>query len=250
MTVSQDSFRDALLDADKPVPDGLRDGNDAPAGARFSVYRNNVVLSLTEAMATAFPLISKLLGGETFNRLAGFFVRAHPPSSPLMMFYGEALPEFLEHFQPLAHIGYLADCARLDLARRQAYHAADAPAFDPASLQSEGVNDMRLTLAPATQIIRSPWPLYDIWRFNTEEGAPKPRAVAQDVLITRPEFDPQVQLLPTGAALWLQSLAAGASFEHALETTMEQIPDFDLASALTLTLTAGAFAQDPKKDTA
>lgn len=250
MTVSQSDFRAALLDATLPVPAGLLDKNEAPAGARFSVYRNNVVLSLTEALETAFPLVRKLLGAETFARLAGLYVRAHPPCSPLMMFYGEALPDFLAEFEPLKHIGYLPDCARLDLAQRQSYHAADSSAFDPAPLMAADAEAAHITLAPATRILRSDWPLFDIWRYNMQPDTPKPQPVAQDVLITRPEFDPQVHLLPAGAATWLEALATGQTLGAAVEAATAAHPEFDLTATLGLALGAAAFTDDKTKDCA
>ena len=244
---SQTTFRDAILNADLPVPETLRDANGEPAGARFSVYRNNVVVSLSEALATGFPLVEKLIGAENFARLAGLYVRAHPPSSPLMMHFGAEFPAFIEAFAPLKHIGYLADCARLDLALRQSYHAADATPLDPARLQGDPESVMALTprLAPATLILRSQWPLYDIWRFNMVDGAPKPRAIAQDVLITRPEFDPAPHELPEGGAIWLTALANGQTLAEASETAAASHPAFDLARCLTQALETHAL-KDPK----
>lgn len=250
MTVSESTFRNALLDAGKPVPLGLQNARGAPAGARFSVYRNNVVVSLTEALATAFPLVRKLLGKVTFDKLARLYVREHPPSSPVMMFYGGTLPSFLEQFEPLRHIGYLPDCARLDLAMRQSYHAADSAAFDAAVLQTKDSGaTVRLALTPATHILQSPWPIYDIWRFNMVAGSPKPSAIAQDVLISRPEFDPQLHLLPAGAAFWLGLLKDGATLGEAVEKATKNEPEFDLTQALTLALSSSALANHLTKET-
>ncbi|MEZ5722575.1 MAG: DNA-binding domain-containing protein [Paracoccaceae bacterium] len=62
------------------------------AGKRFDVYRNNVVVSLSEALATGFPVVRKLVGEAFFSAMAGVFVRAHPPRSPVLTMYGEGFP--------------------------------------------------------------------------------------------------------------------------------------------------------------
>ncbi|WP_298847393.1 DNA-binding domain-containing protein [uncultured Ruegeria sp.] len=242
MSVSQSEFRAAMMDASAPVPDGLLDAETRPAGRRFSVYRNNVAVSLTEAMHQAFPVITKLLGPQNMDGLAGIFLRQHPPSSPLMMFYGEAFPDFLAGMQQLSHLGYLPDVARLELALRNSYHAADsqpAPA-ETLAVDPEKVMQARLRFAPAMQMIRSDWPVHAIWRFNTETDAPKPDARAEDVLITRPEFDPIPQLLPAGGANWIAHMKNGDTIGEAFEKTAVELPEFDLGTTLALLLQGGA----------
>ncbi|MDA7964255.1 DNA-binding domain-containing protein [Ruegeria sp.] len=242
MSVSQTSFHSALLDASRPVPDGLQDANAAPAGRRFSVYRNNVAVSLTEAMHQAFPVITKLLGPQNMDGLAGIFLRQHPPSSPLMMFYGEDFPGFLAGMEQLSHLGYLADIARLELALRRAYHAADGHPIEPDALAiaPEDLMAAKLTLAPAVQVLRSDWPIFAIWQYNSQADAPKPQAGAQDVLITRPEYDPAPHLLPAGGADWIARIQDGQTIGAAFEATAAETPEFDLGTTLALLLQGGA----------
>ena len=246
-----DDFRAGLLDPAHPAPTALQDGTDRPAGKRYDVYRNNVTHSLIGALRTAFPLVFKLIGTQNFERLAPIYVRAHPPVSPLMMFYGAEFPTFLEGFEPLAKYGYLPDCARLDIALRQSYHAADSRPFDASILQKLDpltLMQARFTLAPATRVIRSRWPLYDIWRLNTVEGAEKPGQIAQDVLVTRLDFDPAPHALPPGAAIWLDALSSGKPLSDAMDHATAAYPDFDLSAALAVALQTQAFAALDYKD--
>lgn len=251
MTVTQPQFRAAIFDAAQPVPAGLLDGLGQPAGRRFNVYRNNVAVSLTEAMHTAFPIITKLMGPANMDGLAGLFLRAHPPASPLMMHYGEEFPAFLADLPQLAHLGYLPDIARLELAMRRAYHAADATPIDAdalAAIPPEDLGDTRFRLAPAVQILQSDWPIHYIWQFNTVSDAPKPRAIAQDVLITRPEFDPVPAPLPPGGAACLLALQGGQRLHAALEQAQAKTDAFDFGPVLGLLLQGGAITQLTMKD--
>ena len=242
MNIGQSDLRDAILDASLPTPSGLLGPNDAPAGKRFDVYRNNVVYSLTQALGAAFPMVKKLIGSASFEKLAGIYVRKHPPQSPLMMHYGAEFPEFIARFEPLKKLGYLADCARLDIAMRQSYHAAtsDRKFLEPTDLKAQNLANLKLGLAPASIIVRSVWPLFDIWRYNFETNAPAPKPVPQDVLVTRQEWDPAPHALPVGGACWLETLDRGEDFITSHETTLNTHAEFDLSAMLNLVLACEA----------
>lgn len=238
MIVDQTEFHDALLDAARAVPEGLQDGQGRPAGSRFSVYRNNVAVSLTEALEVSFPAIVKLIGEENFKKVAGLFLRRHPPTTPMIMYYGAEFPAFLEHFEPLQKYGYLPDVARLEQAQREAYHAADATPVDPARLQSLAPDDLaaaRFTLAPAMRLLRSDWPVHAIWAFNLEDG-PKPQPGGQCVLVTRPDFDPVLTPVTPATATFIDALMAGATLAEASERGTTADDAFDLSQALGLLL--------------
>lgn len=241
-SVTQTQFVTALLDPEAATPQGLLGPNNTPAGKRFSVYRNNVAVSLTDALVQSFPVLQKIVGEEFFNALAGVFLRMHPPQSPLMMFYGTEMPAFLANFPPVEHLPYLADVARLELSIRRAYHAEDATAIDASSLQNLAPDVLmasRLTLAPSVQSFRSDWPLHAIYLVNSQPNAPAVTPGAQDVLITRSEFDPEVTLLPAGGAVFIQNLAQNATFLEAFDAA-GQTANFDLSTVLGLLLSGGA----------
>ena len=245
MIVDQSTFRAALLNPEAERPKGLTDGAGQPAGRRFDVYRNNVAVSLTEALETAFPVLRKLLGESNFKLLAAAFLRQHPPSSPLMMFYGREMPDFLSEFSPTRGTGYLPDVARLELMIRESYHAADATPADPAVLQSLSPDDLmatRIQLAPSAGLLRSSWPVHSIWRFNTETDAPKPQMAAEDVLVLRPDMDPEPHLLPPGGGAFVAALSKGATFGEAMDAG-GQTEGFDLGQTLTLLIQTQAMTK-------
>ena len=243
MIVGQTEFRCALLDPDLAHPAGLENGLGEPSGRRFDVYRNNVSTSLIAALETAFPIIQKLVGEQNFKVLANAFFRKHPPKSPVMMFYGDEMPAFLAQFQPTSTIGYLPDVARLELAIRESYHAADVDPVDPSALQRlspEELTAAKLTLVPSTKLVRSDWPIYSIRAFNLGEAAQPPQMASESVLVVRPEFDPIPLLLPAGADEFLTALSSGAVLGTALEAV--GVEGFDLAGTLGLLLANNTIA--------
>ncbi len=242
MSVSQTVFHSALLDGGQPVPDGLTDGHGRPAGRRFAVYRNNVAASLTEALELSFPAVRKLLGEENFKGLAGIFLRRHPPETPIMMEYGAAFPAFLAGLNHLSHLGYLADVARLEQAIRLSYHAADARPIAPETLQScdpDQLERARFDLAPSLRLLRSAWPIHQIWAYNLENG-PKPSAGAENVLILRPEFDPTLTPVTDAEAVVIERLQKGDTLSAATQAALTTDEDFDLSHILALLLSGQA----------
>jgi len=234
MSRGQTEFRAALLDPDLPAPDGLGDGRGGPAGRRFDVYRNNVASSLIDALEVGFPAVQKLIGRTNFRAIMGVFLRQHPPEAPMIAVYGAALPQFLAGFSPLAHLGYLRDVARLEQALRESYHAADAAPVDPAELQAmhpDLLPAARVTLAPAMRLIRSDWPLHAIWTYAMEGGA-QPHAAAEDVVVTRPAFDPVMAVAGPGGASFILALAAGRTIGAAHDAALAEAPEFDLPAIL------------------
>ncbi len=219
MNVSQEAFRAGILDPDRPAPTGLCNPDGAQATKRFDVYRNNVAVSLSDALEAAFPVIRKLVGDQFFRAMAGVYLRKHPPKSPLMMFYGEAMPQFLRRFAPAQSLPYLPDIAKLELAMRRAYHAADAQTLDPqvlGALAPDALLASRLKLAPAAQVLKSEFPIHAIYLANTAPDAPKPVMQPECVLITRAGFDPQIHLIDAAAAKCVDALIDGSPLADTL----------------------------------
>jgi hypothetical protein len=105
------------------------------------------------------------------------------------------------------------------------------------------LNLAQLRIAPHAFLIRSCWPIYSVWQYNTTPNAPKPPAQAQDVLVVRPNFDPHPVLLPPGGATLFESLQQGLNFFEAASVAQDQQTDFDLAAVLTLLLSENVLSE-------
>ena len=239
---AQAEFAGGLLNPDHPAPDGLSDGRGRAAGRRYDIYRNNVTASLAEALATGFPAVTRLIGEENMKGLARMHLRATPPNSPVLAHYGEGFPAFLASVEALAPYPYLPDVARLELALRRAYNAADSAPMPPERLAALPVDQLiasQIALAPATGLVRSAYPVHDIWAF-TLHGGPKPGGGPQDVLVARRGYDPIPVVLPPGGHAFIAALLNGAPFGAACDSAEAVHPGFDPTETLTLLLTHDA----------
>jgi hypothetical protein len=243
----QADFARAVRDPARPVPRGLHARNADNAVKRFAVYRNNVMVGLVDALRRRFPATERIVGSEFFITLTRAFISAHPPGSPLLMFFGERLPAFIEGFAPARELPWLADVARIECARTHAYHAADAPVTDLARLLSSAPDRIfgaRLVLHPALQLVRSRFPAATIWSFNADADAEAPAVdfdQGEDALVTRPQLDVTVARLPPGGAILVEALRA-MPFGEAANLAAAAEPDFDLTAALAFLIGRGAFA--------
>lgn len=253
------AFAAALVDPARAVPPGLIGRDHRPAGRRFAVYRNNVVVSLIDALAARFPVVAALVGAEFFRAAAGVFVRAAPPETPLLYAYGDGFADFLAGFAPAADIAYLADVARLEWAIGAAGTAADAAPLGRAALaglSADAVAALRLDPHPSVRLVTSPWPILALWRAH-QPGAAMPAIWpegGESVLVLRDPTDRIVTVaLDPGAARCLAGLLDGAAFGVAATLALAEAapgaPCFDpgsfLLSLIDLDAVIGVTPGDP-----
>ena len=75
-------FSNWLLRPERETPSLIAGPKGKGAVKRYSVYRNNVTVSLIEALAAIFPAVRRITGEEFFGAMARFHIRETPPSSP------------------------------------------------------------------------------------------------------------------------------------------------------------------------
>lgn len=243
---TQSEFAAALIDPALAVPDGLTAWNGSRPARRFGVYRNNVTIGLISALSSRFPAAERIVGEEFFAAMAREFIRLHPPRSPLLLAYGDDFADFVESFEPIWEIPYLADVMQLEALRGRAYHAADAVPLDAAlvaTIEPAGLAELAFVPHPSASVARSTYPAVTIWAMNTGEIelADIDDWAGEDALVIRPQMIVEVQRLPPGGATFLEELFSGVALGEAYETALIEAANFDLSANLAGAFTAGAF---------
>lgn len=237
--VMQSRFAAAVLDPESAVPPGVS------SAGRFSVYRNNVVSGLIDALAVRFPATRRIVGEDFFAAMAREFIARRPPASPALLEYGGGFADFVARFEPAAELVYLPDVVRLEDARVRAFHAEDAApsGFDALSaLPMERLAERIFEIHPSVSLVRSTYPIVTIWEMNMGEIELAEIAdwSGEDALVARPELAVHVHRLPAGGAVFLDRLMKKETLGDAYAAAA-QTAHFDLAASLTTLLRAGTF---------
>lgn len=240
------AFAQGLTDPAQAVPADVVGPHGKAAVKRYAVYRNNVTVGLIDVLASIYPAVQRITGVEFFRAMARLHVRATPPTSPLLFEYGRDFPDFIEGWEHAQDMPWLADTARIERAWLDSYHAADAAPLDPAALAAlppERLGELLFDAHPATRIVRSPYPAVTIFARNRAEGPVVPirSSAAEDALVTRPEMEVNLRLLPPGGATFLASLIDGRTLGAAAAAAFADVPAFDLAAGIAAMVEAGAF---------
>lgn len=249
-------FAAALLDAERPCPAGLRAWNGSDPARRLAVHRNTIIGSLVDALADTFPVTQALVGDEFFRAMAALFVRRHPPRTRVLAHYGDQLPAFVEGFAPARPVPCLADMARLEWARVQACHAADAApvqadAVAAAVARGEAVADLRLLCHPSLAVVTSAHAVVSLWAAHQHEDLATLASVDADrpeaALVLRDGLDVLVLAQPPGAAAFVAALLHGERLAEAarqgLDAAAGAAASFDLAQTLAQLARHGAITR-------
>jgi Putative DNA-binding domain len=142
------------------------------------------------------------------------------------------------------HIACLVDVARLENAWVEAYHAEDAGVAtlsELAALSPDCLPGTRIVFHPAARLLRFATPAASVWAAqNTDPPAALPEGPGEDALITRPDCDVRVRVLPPLAHDFALSLRGGASLIEAAAAMSD--PAFDFGSHLVGLVGSGAVA--------
>jgi len=145
------------------------------------VYSHGYTARVVEALEQEFASVRRILGAEAFAALIERYLAVFPPRAFDLGRVGDRLGRFLEFDRLSVELPFLPDLARLEHTISECFTAAEARVLSWADLQAKSADDvaaLRMSLAPGVALLRSSWPLKDLWASRLE---PNDEAVSIEV---------------------------------------------------------------------
>lgn len=174
----QHAFINAIFDPDKRTaaaarvkPHGALD-----AAQRVGIYRNSVHGILWQYLGSLYPVCLQLVGEAFFEAACDRYIDQHPPTRPFLAEYGDGFADFLDQHPSLTDMRWIADMARLEWARHQAWNAVNQPAADFAQLAVlDDTQQENLTLYTPTSahLLHFSHAIHQVWLAHQPEDHPE-----------------------------------------------------------------------------
>ncbi len=183
---------------------------------RWHVYAHGYMARIVEAAGLEYAAIRRILGADAFEALMTRYLGVFPPRSFHLARVGDRLPGFLEFDRATVDLPFLPDLARLERSIGTSFVAAEAEAARWEQLRRRSTEELlalRFGLLPGVELVRSAWPLDELWacRFEDDDEA---IAIALEgrpanVLIFRRDGRVRVERLGDAEAALVEAASCG-----------------------------------------
>jgi hypothetical protein len=181
------------------------------------------------ALRAAYPVLARMLGDGSFAELARAFWHAHPPQCGDVAEWGEALAAFIADGVQLREEPYIADVARAEWLLHRCTLAPDSVAHlaTLALLTTEDPQTLTLEIAPGMATLASKWPLASLLLAHMQDSPTLDELaqqlrdhLAQELVLWRVGYQPQLRKAQPGELLFLRALQGGTGLEQALDAAV------------------------------
>lgn len=216
----------------------------------LQIYRNGVIKSAMQALASNYPTLKTLLGDEIFNSLARRYVLSHWPQDSSLSNYGEGLIALLQTLIAGVHINS-ADFAKLDRAWLDALFAADdkpLSADDLAALtQSSPEQFFDVNLVSSVRMLPLSEDSLSHWiELKFGSGASAETEITGSVILWRAGVTVHYRPLSQFERVFIKTVEQTNSIFKSAEAALEVEPNGNISHLFADLITAGILTRKNK----
>ena len=186
-----------------------------------------------ESLSEAFEAVQKVMGPSAFWDLACAYAVKYPSKHYNLSMAGKNLPEFLKTWPVAAQWPFLSDLAEFEWKVMAAFHAFDEKPFELSSLAGMPAEDwekIRMVFQPSAHLIRSAWPVLDIWNARKKPVGEIKIDLAgrpQNILVFRQDTEVHTRVMEPNESAFFAEMKKGTPLGKAVEKialSEEEIP--------------------------
>jgi len=230
-------FKTALLTDDLQFYKEIKASTQQEQEVRLNVYRNNVVVSLIDALSDIFPVTEAVVGDEFFRAMARVYLLEQQPTSPVISEYGVGFSTFIRNFPPVESLPFLADLATLEhtmltLTNSEEYETLDHEAVATAFSSVDDPSHLQLNVPATTQILASPFAIGSLYNLHFSDDSKSLGDIDinnnEYLLLVKSHLYGQLHVIQEDEAIFIKNLI----LEKNLEDAIPKSENFDLSQTL------------------
>ena len=183
LAILQERLQARVLGSERAIETQITGDSPEEVDARLAIYSEAYRARLTEALASNYPALAKLLGAGDFATLSGRYIATHVSRRPSIRYYGDGLPKFLVADAGYRDVPLLAELAAWEWAMTEVFDAADASAIGAevlARVMPESWADLRFSFHPALRRLELKWNVPPLWKALTADQPRPPHELAAE----------------------------------------------------------------------
>ncbi len=234
-------FKAALLTRDTRFYEEIKAASVREKEKRLNVYRNNVFVSLIDALSEIFHVTHSVVGVDFFRAMARAYIMDNPPTSPVLSEYGDSFPDFIRRFKAADSLPFLADLASLEHQLLTLTHAQECETLSHDQVtqvltQAEEPGVLRISLPSGTQLLSSPYAIGSLYQAHQNDGQLRLNQITMELseylLISKSFLYAQLHVISFSEACFLKSLLHNKTLEEAIPDESDFDPGNMLAKLM------------------
>jgi hypothetical protein len=233
LQATQSALQAHILDGDDAIASLVEGDERAPIEFRLGVYSEAYHLRLIEALQANFPVLHRVLGDESFARLAQQYLAVNPSRHYSIRWFGHRLAEYLSQADEYCAQRWLSELAGWEWAVAHAFDAADSPLLElsqVAALDASQWPNLPLRAHPSVQVVSVTTNVAELasaYAQNTELPTLQPldakSSAATQWLIWRQDLIVKYRPLSAIEAASMTTVQRGVTFGQLCEWLVEHI---------------------------